>query len=66
MTKDKSVSDDQIHDQGVRDVPGDQIANAAAESLHSERAREETYEQPDSVELPAGTLIAKPGQGDDA
>lgn len=50
---------EQVHDQGTRAVPSEQVANAAAESLHGSKAAEERYEQPDARELPGGnTLIA--------
>ena len=41
----------------------EQGATAEAVALHGDRARAERYEQPDAVELPAGTRIAT---GDDA
>lgn len=48
----------QVHDQGTRPVPADEVANAAAESLHGTKAVEETHEQPDARELRSGTLIS--------
>jgi hypothetical protein len=54
---------EQVHDQGTETMSGSEVANAAAETLHGERAETEKYEQPDAVELPGGnTLIAKPEQ----
>jgi len=35
-------------------------------ALHGDEARAETHEQPETVELPAGTLIAKGDEGDDS
>lgn len=54
---------EQVHDQGTETMSGSEVANAAAETLHGDRANEEKYEQPDAVELPGGsTLIAAPEQ----
>jgi hypothetical protein len=36
MTKDN----EQVHDQGTEVMPGEQVANAAAETLHGTRAQE--------------------------
>lgn len=53
-------NDEQVHDQGTEVMPGEQVANAAAETLHGGKAREEKYEQDDAVVLPGGnTLIAE-------
>lgn len=60
MAKD---DDEQVRDHGTTAVPADEVANAAAESLHGAGAAEEQYAQPDATELPGGTLIADP-QGD--
>lgn len=38
----------------------------AAETLHGDRARAEEHDQPEAVELPADTLIARPGRDKDA
>ncbi len=59
--------DKQIHDQGTEKMSGDEVANAAAETLHGEGAREEVRPQPDATLLPGGsTLVADepPGQPD--
>jgi hypothetical protein len=56
------IKDDeqQVHDQGTETMPGEEVANAAAETLHGRKAREEEYEQPDAVVLPGGsTLVAE-------
>lgn len=51
----------QVRDQGTTQVPAEDVANAAAESLHGARAVEEKYAQPDALALPGGgTLIADP------
>ena len=51
----------QVHDQGTTAVPAEQVANAAAESLHGARAVEEKFAQPDAVALVGGaTLISDP------
>jgi hypothetical protein len=56
----------QVHDQGTQRMSGDQIANAAAETLHGSRAELETNEQPDAVILPGGgTLVADTTEHDD-
>ena len=58
---------EQVHDTGTDRVPGEQVANAAAETLHGENARPEQYEQPDAVVLPGGsTFIADETDEDDA
>lgn len=52
---------EQVKDQGTVAVPAEQVANAAAESLHGTRAVEEKYAQPDARALPGGaTLVADP------
>lgn len=57
---------EQVHDQGTGHMDGDQVANAAAESLHGAKAEEEQYPQPDAAVLPGGgTLIAEPTKRDD-
>lgn len=57
MTKN---NDEQVHDQGTEVMPGEQVANAAAETLHGNKAREEQHEQDDAVVLPGGnTLISE-------
>jgi hypothetical protein len=51
--------DEQIKDQGTETMSGDEVANAAAESLHGDKAAEEQYPQPAAKVLPGGsTLIA--------
>lgn len=51
----------QVQDRGTTAVPAEQVANAAAQSLHGARAVEEKYEQPDAVALVGGaTLISDP------
>jgi hypothetical protein len=51
----------QVHDKGTTKVPADKVANAAAETLHGERAVEEKYAQPDAKALVGGaTLISDP------
>jgi hypothetical protein len=68
MTKDRDRDADSppvVEDAGTTDMPGDEVANAAARSLHGDKARPETNEQPDAAMLPGGTLIAKPADGDD-
>lgn len=58
---DSKQQPEQVRDQGTEKISGDQVANAAAESLHGTRAVEEKYDQPDAVVLPGGgTLIAEP------
>lgn len=55
------MTDKQVRDQGTTIIPAEDVANAAAESLHGARAVEEKYAQPDAVALPGGaTLIADP------
>jgi hypothetical protein len=57
---------EQVHDQGTEKLSGDEVANAAAESLHGAKAEEEKYDQPDAVVLPGGgTLIADTTERDD-
>ena len=56
----KDTGDEQVRDQGTEVMPGEQVANAAAETLHGRKAREEEYEQDDAVVLPGGnTLISE-------
>lgn len=56
----------QVTDHGTESMSGEQVANAAAETLHGEQANEEKYEQPDATVLSGagGTLIAdeEPGE----
>lgn len=53
---------EQVKDTGTVEIPGEQVANAAAESLHGTGAAPEMYAQPDARVLPGGgTLIAEPG-----
>jgi hypothetical protein len=49
-----------VPDRGTDRMDGDEIANAAADTLHGNKANEEMYPQPDATVLPAGggTLIA--------
>ncbi len=55
----------QIHDQGTEKMSGDEVANAAAETLHGDRAAEEVRPQPDATLLPGGsTLIADDAPGE--
>jgi hypothetical protein len=61
MTKDS----DQVHDQGTEVMPGEQVANAAAETLHGRKAREEEYEQPDAVVLPGGSTLVSDREDDE-
>ncbi len=57
MTK---ANDEQVHDKGTEVMPGEQVANAAAETLHGRKAREEEHDQPDAVVLPGGnTLVSE-------
>jgi hypothetical protein len=59
------VNDEQVKDTGTADIPGDEVANAAAQSLHGARAVKEKFRQPDARALPGGsTLIADPTQSD--
>jgi len=55
---------DQVHDQGTTPVPAEEVANAAAESLHGARAEEEKYAQPDAVALPGGSTLISDPKGD--
>jgi hypothetical protein len=61
MTKDS----EQVHDQGTEVMPGEQVANAAAETLHGRKAREEEYEQPDAVVLPGGSTLVSDREDDE-
>lgn len=56
----------QVKDTGTEHVSGDEIANAAAETLHGDRAQPEHYEQSDATVLPGGsTFVAdEPQSGD--
>lgn len=55
----------QVHDQGTSKMSGDEVANAAAETLHGTSANEEVREQPDATLLPGGnTLIADDAPGE--
>lgn len=61
----KDDDNEQVKDTGTREVPADEVANAAAETLHGDRAREEQYPQSDATELPGGnTLVANEPQPD--
>lgn len=52
---------EQVHDQGSTAVRADEVANAAAQSLHGSQAVEEKYAQPDARALLGGsTLISDP------
>jgi hypothetical protein len=59
-------NDKQVTDNGTERMDGDEVANAAAETLHGERANEEKHEQPDAIVLPGhgGTLIADDAPGE--
>lgn len=60
-----SVHDDeQVKDQGTTKVPADEVANAAAESLHGARAVKEKYAQPDAVSLVGGSTLISDPNGD--
>jgi hypothetical protein len=51
----------QVEDTGSTAVPAEEVANAAAKSLHGRNAVEEKYAQPDARALVGGaTLIADP------
>lgn len=57
--EDKSTETEQVQDTATEHLGPEQVANAAAESLHGEGAREEMYVQPAANVLPGGsTLIA--------
>lgn len=50
---------EQVKDHATEHMSPEQVANAAAESLHGEGANREQYVQPAANELPGGgTLIA--------
>lgn len=52
---------EQVKDQGSMVVRADQVANAAARSLHGSQAVEEKYAQPDArALLGGGTLVSDP------
>ncbi len=60
-TTNASTPDDtqQVKDTATEHMSPDEVANAAAESLHGPRAQEEQYVQPAANALPGGsTLIA--------
>lgn len=58
MAKDDE-RDEQVRDHGTTQMSGDEVANAAAETLHGEKAQPEQHEQPDATVLPAGgTLVS--------
>lgn len=40
----------------------DQEPTEIARTLHGDKARAETHDQPEVVELPAETLVARPGR----
>lgn len=49
----------QVQDTATEHLGPDEVANAAASSLHGDNARREQYVQPAASELPGGsTLIA--------
>jgi hypothetical protein len=57
--------DEQVRDTGTEQLSGDEVANAAAETLHGEQAAEEVRPQPDATVLPGGqTLIADDAPGE--
>ena len=64
MSERTAAGDEQVHDTGTERIPADKVANAAAETLHGDRAAVEQYEQPNATKLPASdTLIAdEPGE----
>jgi hypothetical protein len=52
---------EQVEDHGTTKVSADEVANAAAKSLHGGRAVPEKFAQPDAVSLVGGsTLISDP------
>lgn len=58
---------EQVHDNGTETMSGDEVASAAAETLHGEQAQEEMYPQPAATVLPgggSGTLIADEPPGE--
>lgn len=55
---------EQIKDQGSTAVRADQVANAAAQSLHGANAVEEKYAQPDAVSLVGGSTLVSDPKGD--
>jgi hypothetical protein len=56
---DENGTPSKVQDTATEHLGPDEVANAAASSLHGEAARREMYVQPAASELPGGnTLIA--------
>lgn len=55
---------EQVRDTGSTAVPAEQVANAAAQSLHGGNAVEEKYAQPDARALVGGSTLISDPKGD--
>lgn len=64
MSEGGSGDGEQVQDQGTTAVPADQVANAAARSLHGTGAVKEKYAQPDAVSLVGGSTLVSDPDGD--